>query len=166
MLTTYDILPDDTLVFIYQSDKNIPEEVTGSINQKIEAFIKDWTSHQIPVNGFGKVYHNRFIVLFGDEGDHGIGGCSKDKVTQFIREIENQFHLNLFDRMQVAYLDASSGVSTFPLDELSKKYDSGQLTTDTILFNNLVSNKKEWEAVWKQPLVFSPFSRYLIQKTN
>ncbi len=166
MLISYDRLPDDALVFIYQADTNVPFDTCEAINHKINTFIEGWTSHQIPVNGFGKVYYNRFLIFFADETGHSVSGCSKDKVTQFIREIGEQYHIDFFNRMHVAYKDDTDQVLIVSLKELSSHLDAGKIKPETIVFNNLVATKMDWEKFWKQPLSSSPFSRYIIQKAD
>jgi hypothetical protein len=166
MLVSYEILPDDAVVFIFQADRALNTDECAEIEMQLHAFISGWTSHNLPVNGFGKIYYNRFIVIFADESDDKLGGCSKDKVNQFIRNTGDQFHINFFDRLQVAYLDDASCVSTLPLSQLTDGYDRGKLTPDTIVFNNLVATKINWETGWKQALSGSPFSRFVIQKAD
>ena len=165
MLVSYDKLPDNALAFIYQSDRALTDAEAVAIEEKLQTFIAGWTSHQLPVNGFGKVYHNRFIVLFGDESNDPIGGCSKDKVNQFIRITGEQYQADLFNRLQVAYLEGDT-VLTIPLAQLDEHFSTGKLKPHTIVFNNLVPTKIDWQTGWKQPLAASPFSRYVIQKTD
>lgn len=165
MLVSYEILPDDALAFIFQADRDLSDAETEAIEEKLHTFIAGWTSHQLPVNGFGKIYHHRFIVIFADESDDKIGGCSKDKVSHFIHQMGEQYHINFFDRLQVAYLDGDA-VKTVALAQLGEALETGQIALHTPLFNNLVPTKVNWETSWKQPLLASPFSRYVIQKAD
>jgi hypothetical protein len=166
MLVSYDILPNDAVVFIFQADRTLLTEESRAIEEQLHTFIAGWTSHNLPVNGSGKIWYNRFIVIFADESADKLGGCSKDKVNQFIRDTGEKFHINFFDRLQVAYLDDADIVSSIPLSQLTEGYDSGKLSPDTVVFNNLVSTKITWETGWKQALSASPFSRFVIQKVD
>lgn len=166
MLVAYDILPDDALVFIFQANRTLSDDESREITDKLQAFISNWTSHQLPVPGYGQVYHNRFLVLFADESADRIGGCSKDKVSQFVRDLGTSYQVDLFDRLLVAFVSADAGVDTVHFSALSESLENGKLHLQTPVFNNLVSTKKQWEQAWQQPLADSPFSRFVAQKAD
>ena len=52
-------------------------------------------------------------------------------------------------------------VGSFPLSQLNEMLESGKISDDTILFNNSVSNKKDFETKWEVALKNSPFVRFI-----
>ena len=166
MLVSYDILPGDALAFIYQADRAMTPDESREITGKLQAFVSQWTSHQLPVPGYGEVVHDRFVVLFADESADKIGGCSKDKVSQFIRDLGAAYGIDFFNRLLVAYVSADAGIDTVHLSDLGASLEKGRLQAGTPVFNNLVSTKKQWEQAWQQPLADSPFSRFAAQKAD
>jgi len=46
MYVSFDQLPDDSRIWIFQSDRLLSEEEIESINPILNFFISDWTAHQ------------------------------------------------------------------------------------------------------------------------
>ena len=50
---------------------------------------------------FFELRYNRFIVIGASPDAHGVGGCSLDVLARFIQDLEVQYNVTLFDRMNV-----------------------------------------------------------------
>jgi len=85
-MTTYNILPDTTRVWIYQAQTPFTENKIAEIRQHISNFTTSWVSHNNQLRAFGDIYHNQFIVLMVDESLAGASGCSIDKSVHFIKQ--------------------------------------------------------------------------------
>jgi len=160
MLCHYSKLSPHARVWIYQSDKEFSPFLHIEIKTLLRDFLEEWTAHNQALLTFGDVYHNRFIVIFVDESQVGASGCSIDKSTHFIESLESHYGLNLLDRQNVAYLNNNNEVSTTILNEMSHLYAQNLINDDTIVFNNLVKSKEEWENKWKIPLRESWHKRF------
>jgi hypothetical protein len=97
-----------------------------------------------------------------DESKCDIGGCSIDSSVKLIRELEQAYDLNFFDRMKVCYKITNDLIGSFPFDKLNEMLESGKLKDDTIVFNNLVATKKDFETNWEKPFKESPFARFAV----
>ena len=65
-----------------------------------------------------------------------------------MKSIENQFGVEMLDRMNLAYkLDDS--IQNIKIGEFQEKARSGEFNTDMIVFNNLVKNKGEFISNWE-----------------
>lgn len=150
-MTTYDILPDTTRVWIYQAQAPFNEKDITEIRQHISNFTTSWVSHNNQLRAFGDIFHNQFIVLMVDESLAGASGCSIDKSVHFIKQLEQHYQLDLFDRMTFTYQDGDV-VKSAPRMEFAKLYAEGKINDSTLVFDNLVKNKAEFEAQWVKPL--------------
>ncbi len=162
MLTPYHILPDDAKVWIYQANRSFTPEEVWDISDILENFVDKWQSHQRDVAGYGSLYYRRFLVLMADEHKCDVSGCSIDSSVKLIRELEQAYDINFFDRMKVCYKITNELVGSFPLQQLNEMLEKGKLTEQTIIFNNLVSTKKEFETRWEIPLNESPFIKFAV----
>jgi hypothetical protein len=147
----YQILPEATRVWIYQSNKPFDEKDLPSIQAQIVRFTRQWVSHNSQLRAFGNVFHNRFIVLMVDESQTGASGCSIDASVQFIKNLERTYGIDLFDRMTFAYRDGEF-VKTVPREEFARLYKDGKINDETLVFDNLVTNKGDFEQNWLKPL--------------
>ena len=159
MLTPYHILPENSKVWVYQANRSFTQEEVWDISDILENFVDRWKSHQRDVKGYGSLYYRRFLVLMADEDATDVSGCSIDSSVKLIKELEQAYDLNFFDRMKVCYKLTNELVGSFPLDQLNNLIESGKINDDTIVFNNLVATKKDFETKWEVPFRHSPFAR-------
>ncbi|MFM6954897.1 MAG: hypothetical protein ACKOWL_07915 [Sphingobacteriaceae bacterium] len=99
-----------------------------------------------------------------DESQAPATGCSIDKSVALLKGLEQEFKVDLFDRMQIAYRDEKGiqSCSKIAFEELIVK---GLVTEDTVVFNNLVQNYAALQNAWEIPAKQSWHSR-LFKKTN
>ena len=85
-----------------------------------------------------------------DESQAGASGCSIDKSVHFMQQLETKFHINLFDRFNLAYREGDEVLSA-PRNVFENKLKEGAINTNTIVFNNLVQNLTELNSKWEVP---------------
>ncbi|MEM8909769.1 MAG: ABC transporter ATPase [Bacteroidota bacterium] len=157
---TYEQLPASTRVWIYQNNRPFSPTESQAIEQQLATFTQQWVSHNRQLQAFGMIQHQQFIVLMVDESRAGASGCSIDQSIHFIQNLEQQFGVNLFDRMTFTY-EKEGQVQTASREELSRLYREGLVDDNTVVFNNLVKNKAELERQWRVPLGQSWHKRLL-----
>lgn len=162
MLTPYHIMPETSKVWVYQANRSFTQDEVWDISDILENFVDQWKSHQHDVKGYGSLYYRRFLVLMADEDATDVSGCSIDSSVKLIRELEQAYDLNFFDRMKVCYKITKDLIGSFPLPKLNEVIESGKINDDTIIFNNLVSTKKEFESNWEIPFKNSPLAKLVI----
>jgi hypothetical protein len=142
---------ENSRVWIYQSNKELMADQTARLESQLNAFAQNWTAHNNQLKATGIVQYNRFIMLVVDENQAGASGCSIDKSVRFMKELESEYQINLFDRFNLAYRDGEEikSVSRNDFEELIK---AGTITENTIVFNNLVQTLTELNTKWEVPL--------------
>jgi hypothetical protein len=152
-------------VWVYQSTKELTNEQTQQIQQQLNAFAQSWTAHNRQLLAGAQVKYNRFLILVVDESQAGASGCSIDKSVNFMKQLEQQYNIVLFDRFNLAYRDAEHIISV-PRNEFEVLIKEGVITQDTLVFNNLVQTLEELQTKWEVPLKDSwhmqLFGRYLV----
>ncbi|MBL0078890.1 MAG: hypothetical protein IPP53_07180 [Bacteroidetes bacterium] len=162
MLYPIQQMPDDSKVWIYQANRQLTLEEIGEMEQLIEGFVEKWEAHKQSVKGFGGIFYKRFIVLMADESVAEVSGCSIDGSVRLIKEIEQAFDLNFFDRLKITYKITNQLVGSFALSQINDLWEKSSINEDTIVFNNLVQTKGEFETKWEIPLKDS----WLFQKIS
>lgn len=137
-------------VWIYQADKKLTDQEVQQIRQELDKFTTGWTAHNNQLKAKGEVRHNRFLILIVDESQAGASGCSIDKSVHFMKQIEQHFNINLFDRFNLAYRDGEEIIS-LPRHAFEDMIKQGKINTETIVYNNMVQNLIELETKWEAP---------------
>lgn len=151
MATLQELAPHSK-TWIYQSNRELTDKEAAELKAAAQNFASQWKSHGVPVNAIGDVLYNRFIVFVVDDTAENVGGCSIDSSYRFVREAENHFNIQLFDRLNIAYRDGEGNIKVIHRNEIEQALQSGKLTEDSIIFNNLVATKTEFEQNWETPL--------------
>ena len=149
------LLPEDfagnSRVWIYQSPRLFMLSEALAIEEMLEAFVRDWKSHGVTVKGYGNLFYGQFIVLMADETATGVSGCSTDGSVRLVKEIEQRFGVNLFDRLMLAFR-IKDKVQMVPLSQLPYALENGFVDEETLYFDNTVQTKEELETKWLIPL--------------
>ena len=141
----------DSKVWIYQSNRLFSRDEALEIGEMLKEFVIQWKSHGTPVKGTAYLFFGQFIVLIADETATGVSGCSTDSSIRLIKDIEQRFGVNMFDRTTLAFV-VKDNVQVLPLSQLQYAFDNSYLTADTLYFNNLVQTKEELEKEWIIPV--------------
>lgn len=138
-------------VWVYQSSRLFALSEALEIELMLKNFAAEWKSHGIPVKGAGYLFFGQFIVLMADETATGVSGCSTDSSVRLIKNIEQSFGVNMFDRLNLAFI-IKDKVQLLPMAQLQYAYDNQFITAETLYFNNLVQTKEELEEKWLVPV--------------
>jgi len=137
----------DSRVWIYQSNRLFSIQEALAIEEMLNDFTSKWLSHGAPVKGAAHLFFGQFIILMADEKATGVSGCSTDSSVRLIKDIEQRFNVNLFDRTALAFV-VKDKVELLPLSQLQYAFGNGFINSDTLYFNNLVQTKEELENDW------------------
>lgn len=152
--------PDESRVWIYQADRPFTEDDIVQINQEIDRFCEQWTSHNNALRALGGVMHDQFVVLVVDETQASTSGCSIDKSIAFVKSLEHKYGRKLLERDKVAWLDENEQIRTVPLSELKTALSEGKINMQTRVFDNLVANRRDFIRKWTVPLGESWMKRF------
>jgi hypothetical protein len=149
------LLPEEmdasSRVWIYQSSRLFGISEALEIEEMLYGFVGAWHSHGVPVKGYANLFYGQFIILIADETASGVSGCSTDSSVHLMKEIEQKFRVQLFDRLLLAFL-IDGKVQLLPYSQLDFATENQFISKDTIYFNNTVQTKKELEEKWLLPL--------------
>lgn len=150
-MTTSIALPPTTRIWIYQSNQPFPDVKVSEIQQLVQDFAQQWISHNRQLRAHGDLLHNRFVILMVDESQADASGCSIDKSVYFLKNLQAQYGVDLFDRMRFSYLDGEE-VKTVSREEFEALYAAGKINDETLVFDTLVNNKGDFDNNFIKPL--------------
>ncbi|MCE3225841.1 MAG: transporter ATPase [Bacteroidetes bacterium] len=144
----------------YIISKELSPEQLQAIREAGEDFVKGWTAHEQQLTGHFSIEGNRIIVVKVNEDVHGASGCSIDKLTRFVKQLESTFSIELMNRLLVAYKN-NNAISVVHSSKIKELLAEGKITEDTLVYNTSLSNQEELQN-WEQPLKKTWLSKYLI----
>ena len=159
MFVPFDTLNDSARIWIYQSARKLTEAEKLTISETLLAFTQEWAAHGNPLKTSFKIFYDQFIVLAADESFNEASGCSIDGSVRVLKQIDQQFKLDLFDRTKIAFKKDS--VEVINLNDLSKTLGQGLWEHNTLVFNNVLTVKGELETAWILPANQTWLKRYL-----
>ncbi|UTD14730.1 ABC transporter ATPase [Tenacibaculum mesophilum] len=161
MFTEYKELPQNARVWVYQSNREFTQEEVELISAKALLFIDNWTRHGDDLKGSFTIKYNQFLVLAVDEGFNNVSGCSIDASVRFIKELEKELELDLMNKMNVSFKDGDN-INIVKLPEFQNFAKEQKITAKTVVFNNMVNTKEDFETKWEVPASQSWHARFLV----
>ncbi|MEI2737596.1 MAG: hypothetical protein V9F01_02285 [Chitinophagaceae bacterium] len=138
-------------VWVYQCSRLLSLGEALEAEEMLKEFTIQWKSHGTPVKGEAYLFFGQFIVLMADETATGVSGCSTDSSVRLIKDFEQRFSVNMFERTTLSFV-VKDKVQLLPLSQLQYAAENGFIDADTLYFNNLVQTKQELETKWIIPV--------------
>ena len=160
MLVEFNSLSDTSRVWIYQASRSFSAEELEEVKAGLDLFIKEWTAHGSELEAGYEIRYNRFIVIALDQTNATASGCSIDASVRFIQALEKKYDIDLLDKMNVSYKQGEF-VAYKTLIDFKKMAKNKSVSKNTIVFNNLVTNKLEYENHWEVPAEESWHGRFM-----
>jgi hypothetical protein len=160
MLVDFNTLPEESRVWIYQSNRSFSGEEITEIKEKLNIFIENWTAHGSNLQSGYTIEYKRFIVIALNQSISNATGCSIDASVHFIQQLEKDYSVDLMDKMNVSYKQGEY-VAHKTLLDFKKMAKEKAVSKNTIVFNNMVHNIAEFKENWEVPASESWHSRFL-----
>lgn len=160
MLVEFNSLSETSRVWIYQASRSFNAEELEEVKAGLDQFIKEWTAHGSELQAGYEIRYNRFIVIALDQTNATASGCSIDASVRFIQALEKKYDIDLLDKMNVSYKQGEF-VAYKTLIDFKKMAKNKSVSKNTIVFNNLVTNKLEYENHWEVPAEESWHGRFM-----
>ena len=125
----------------------------------MKGFITQWTAHGKSLRAAYEIPYKRFIIIGLDQSQSSASGCSIDASVHFIQELEKKYGVDLLDKMNVTFKQGEY-VAYKPLADFKRMAKDKAISKNTVVFNNLVNNKQEYEESWEVPASESWHSRF------
>ncbi len=164
MFVSFNTLPDEARVWIYQASRALSSEEQQLILSTGKIFMDQWEAHGQPLTASIDVLEGYFVIISVDKYHQLPTGCSIDESVAFMRSLGEQLKVDFFGRSKVA-IWANDSVQLVSIAEIKQNIKNGKVQEETKLFDTLVQ-KKAGLKNWILPLKDSWLGRYLPQTTG
>lgn len=159
MYVPFDSLPEESKIWIYQSNRKFTDDEFAEIGTELEGFLENWSAHGTGLEASYELKYNRFIIIAVNQEVQAATGCSIDASVQFIQDLEKKYDVDLLDKMNVTF-KLGAHIAHKSLIEFKKMAKDHAVSGNTIVFNNLVNNVAEYRESWEVPAEDSWHSRF------
>lgn len=155
MQTNYQNLSENSRVFLYPSSRKFYANELEELQLKLKTFINDWTEFSTSF----KIEYNRFLLFFITE-DVEISTALLDKLAEFILELEVTYEVTLLDKVNVCFKQGEY-VQYQEMKRFRELIKKKSVSKKTIVFNNFIQTKFEFENEWEVPITESWLSHLI-----
>lgn len=159
MYVPFENLPEDSKIWIYQSNRKFSDDELTEIENDLKAFIENWSAHGTGLEASYLLKYNRFIILAVNQEVQQATGCSIDSSVAFIQNLEQKYQVDLLDKMNVTFKNGDY-ITHKSLIDFKRMAKEKAVTVNTIVFNNLVNSIEEFNENWEVPASESWHSRF------
>jgi hypothetical protein len=160
MYVNFNTLPQNSRIWIYQADREFTRIEVDLLQENAIAFIEEWTRHGAALKGSFVLKYNRFLVLAVDESFANASGCSIDASVRFVKQMETLFSIDLMNKLNVTYKEGQT-IRLVNLSAFQEFAKVQKITSETIVFNNMVQTKGDLESLWEVPAQQSWHRRFV-----
>ena len=159
MYVPFETLPDESRIWIYQSNRKFTDEEVAEIEASLKEFVENWAAHGNGLEASYQMRYNRFIIIAINQGIQAATGCSIDASVHYIQALEQKYNVDLLDKMNVTF-KLGEHIAYKPLIDFRKMAKEKAVSANTVVFNNLVNTVGEWKDYWEVPAAESWHSRF------
>jgi hypothetical protein len=160
MYVSFNLLPPNAKVWIYQSDSNLSSKDVELIEKEVKLFLNNWSSHNKEIESSYEIRYNRFLIIGLNENINSASGCSIDKSVNFIKNLQSILKVNFLNRLDVAY-KIGNEINTISLLEFQNMIRENKLSKDSIVYNNMIDTKKLYLNSWETTIENSWHKKFL-----
>ncbi|QVY65222.1 ABC transporter ATPase [Polaribacter sp. Q13] len=160
MFVDYSTITENAKVWVYPSSRKFyPNEIEG-IESKVKEFLENWKSDDENFKVSYKFLYNRFIVLFADSENSNLTNADVDASVSFILGLQQEYEVELLDKMNACFKQGEF-VQYKDLKDFKKLLKNKAVTAKSIIFDNLITTKVDFDNNWEIPIEESWYNRYL-----
>ena len=164
MYIPYEELPDNSKIWIYQSERRLTDEEVIKISELLHAYTESWQAHGADLRASYRVMYNHFVILAVNEDTNAATGCSIDDSVRAVKSIQQHIETNLLDRLSITYKDKDGRVKIVSKKIFKEMIETGDISENTIVFNNMITKLGEYEKYWEVPMYKSWHAKVFAKK--
>jgi hypothetical protein len=139
-------LSDDASTWVFGIAPALDERGAAALRKNVDAFLDQWTAHNVPVTAGCELRDGRFLVVAA-EANSETSGCSIDKLFGLVRGLEKALGVSMLDPNRVFFRDPKGAVVTATRFE----FRDG-CSADTVVFDTTAQRLSELRSgAWERP---------------
>lgn len=154
MIVEYKEISNFSKLLIYPSTRKFYEKEVPEITKRINDFLEDFKDLRFHF----KFEYDRFLIIFIAE-ETPLDIEQNEKIIEFIQELEKNYKVSLIDKIKV-FFKQGEYVQVKEVPDFKKMIKNRSITKKTIVFNNFIYTRSEFDCCWEVPAEESWISHF------
>jgi hypothetical protein len=154
MLVEKDSLSDNSKIYIFPANRKLYPKEIPLIQEKMESFLKEISKIDLAF----EMQYDRFLILIVSH-ETPLNMEQSDALVNLILQLEKEYKITLLDKVNVCFKQGEY-VQLKEMNAFKKLIKSKGVSKKTIVFNNLITTKSEYDCCWETPAEDSWISHY------
>ncbi|MGH7668842.1 MAG: hypothetical protein ACRENQ_05055 [Gemmatimonadaceae bacterium] len=137
-------LPADAKVWVFAGDREMIGDPARSLLAQVDDYLAQWKAHGMPLRCARDWRYDRFLAVGIDPTAEQASGCAIDDLFRHLRGIGSSVGTPLLGGGRVFYRDVQGRIQSVSRATFSALAASGDVTTDTIIFDTSVILADDW----------------------
>ena len=146
LVTRFEELPDTARVWVYGVDTDIDANSQSALLNEVDAYLRDWTAHGVPLSAARDWRDNRFLTIAVDQEQAGASGCSIDGLFRALKGLEQKLGAGIITSGLIFFRGRDGAIRSVSRDEFTELGAAGEVAADTEVFDLSVVTLGEWRA--------------------
>jgi hypothetical protein len=160
MIVDFNEIPNWGKLWVFPSSRKFYPQEISELKEEIEAFLNNWTHNDQGLNCAYQIKYDRFIIITVDDSKISLSLETHDSLVTLIQDLENKLEVILLDKINVCYKQGEF-VQYKDLKEFKQLIKNKGVSKKTIVFDNMITTKKELENNWEINIMDSWLGRLL-----
>ena len=148
MYKKFNEMPGNSRIWCFQANRSLTNKEIETTSNVAKYFLDSWQSHEKDIVCSYTVLYNRFLILLAEDNTcSGVSCCAIDASVKFIKNLELELGVDFLDKKELAFLKQNT-VFTISVPNLPTAIKNGQISQDTLYFDNTISRKLDIDTIW------------------
>ncbi len=126
-----DRLSDSSRIWLFGISPALDDAKRARMLQQVDAFLRDWAAHNVPVTSARAILHDSFLLIAVDRASE-TSGCSIDRMFGLLRQLERDLGAAILDPNRVFVRHGDGRVGALTRDEFRASADRQTVVFDTL----------------------------------
>ena len=154
MLVEFDSLPETSKIYIYPGSRKLYKEELPFVLEKLNELTDELSSSDL----FFDLKYDRFILVFISELTP-LTLDQNDFLSSFIISLGKELNMGFIDKVNVCFKQGIY-VQLKEIADFKKLIKNNGVSKKTIIFDNFINTKSEYEDNWESPAEYSWVSHF------
>lgn len=136
-LQAFFALPDSSRIWIHGLKEPLNERLIAALQQSLDRFLSDWSSHGTKVKAACIIEQSRFLITAAHCAT-GISGCSIDKYVHVLKALGEESGLDLLNGNLVFYRDTAGQIQAVDHLDFYDLVEGKKVSENTPVFDTLL----------------------------
>jgi len=154
MIVDYKKLPETSKIYIYPASRKLYPKEVPIVIEKVNSFLESILVNEL----FFEMKYDRFLIFF--VSDHTpLSTEQHEDLVSLILSIERELDIGLMDKVNVCFKQGEF-VQLKEIPDFKKLIKNKGVSKKTIVFDNLINTKSEYDCCWEGPANTSWISHF------